>query len=373
MQSLNSLYFPETILPRHLRNCLLLLPDTLHLLQPVESEENGVEADPAADIFMEQGICQVYTPSPLGKERERFKALLNEIQNRKDFYVEQLSGLTLAQMSNEAGRGDHNSQAIKSTLLGDNAPNDTNDEEEKNKEKLWQARLVLALAEILDKEEVELASSLSNIDDIEQILFQDLKGDDDENNINQEDNPLAELIRIKKKINQPNPGTVKSRLRAWKRLYLSGSSPVNFWFWITSQEEAAELIINDYETQSGEHAGQLLLLDLPEHIYMRDADALELIKTFRKRAVRARQNILDTLKHLANKAPLQDTDTVALLPNAGILARDWNELIEYHFPQDQYGRKKMDIQFLANRSLNQIIGGQSTGSICHGIVAIYRN
>lgn len=373
MQSLNSLYFPETTLPRHLRNCLLLLPDTLHLLQPVESKEDAVEANPAADIFMEQGICQVYTPSPLGKERERFTGLLNEIQTRKDFFVEQLSSLTLAHMSKEAGRGEHSSQAIKSTLLDGEVPAETAPDEDQEKATLWQARLILALAEILDKEEAELATSLSDIDDIEQVLFQDLKGEEDGGDISQDDNPLTELMRIKAKMSQPRPGTMKRRLQAWETFYSAGSQPASFWFWMTSQEEAAELLISDHEKQSGGNAAQLLLLDLPEQIYMRETDALKKIKTFQEKAVTVRRDIMEALSRLVNQAPLADVDPVALLPDAGVLARDWNDLIEYHFPEDQFGRKKLDIQFLANRSLDQVVGRKSTGNICHGIVALFRD
>ncbi|HIP82496.1 MAG TPA: hypothetical protein EYH36_08690 [Desulfocapsa sulfexigens] len=372
MQSLNSLYFPETILPRHLRNCLLLLPDTLHLLQPVEPAEDVSEAKSADDIFMEQGICQVHTPSPLGKDRERFLGLLTEIRTRKDSFAEQLSGLTLAHMSKEAGRGDHSSQAIMSKLLGEQVPADTESEEESKKAALWQARLVLALAEILDTEEAELARSLSDIDDSELALFQDLKGEEEGGETNEEDSPLAELMRIKAKLNQPRPGTVKRRLQAWRTLYSAGTLPENFRFWMTSQEEAAELLINDYETQSGRNAVPLLLLDLPEQIYMRDKDGLENIKNFQERATTVRSDIIEKLSGIVSKEHLNVVDPVALLPDAGILARDWNDLIEYHFPEEHFGRKKLDLQFLANISLDQLVGGKTTDKQCHGIVALYR-
>ncbi len=372
MQSLNSLYFPETVLPRHLRNCLLLLPDTLHLLQPMEPAEEDTEAKPADDIFMEQGICQVHTPSLLGKDRERFMGLLNEIRTRKDSFAEQLSGLTLANLSKEKSSGDHNSHAIMSTLLGGQVPADTESEEENKNASLWQARLVLALAEILDKEEAELASTLSEIDDSELALFQDLKGEAEGGESDKEDDPFAELIRIKANLSQPRPGTVKRRYQAWKTFYSSGDLPENFWFWMTSQEEAAELLINEYEEQSGQDAVPLLLLDLPEQIYMREKDALENIKDFQEKAKAVRHDIIEKLTAIVSKEHLNLVDPVTLLPDAGILARDWNDLIEYCFPEERFGRKKLDLLFLANISLDQLVRNKKTNGMNHSIVALYK-
>ncbi|MBL4902049.1 MAG: hypothetical protein JKY62_05305 [Desulfocapsa sp.] len=373
MQSLNSLYFPETILPRHLRNCLLLLPDSLHLLQPVEPTKDTPEVTPADDIFMKQGICQVHTPSLPGKDQERFMRLLNEIRTRKDSFAEQLSSLTLAHLSQETNRGDHSRQAIMSSLLDRQVPADTESEEESKKAELWQARLVLALAEILDREEAELASSLADIDDSELALFQDLKGEEAGGEEGEDDSPLAELMRIKAKINQPRPGTVKRRLQAWKTLYSATTLPENFWFWMTSQEEAAELLINNYETQSGRNGVPLLLLDLPEQIYMRDTDGLENIKNFQEKAATVRRDIIEKLSSIVSKEHLNVVDPVALLPDAGILTRDWNDLIEYCFPEERFGRKKLDLQFLANISLGQLVSGKTTNKLCHSIVALYRD
>ena len=372
MQSLNSLYFPETILPRHLRNCLLLLPDTLHLLQPVEPAQEETEAKADDDIFMEQGICQVHTPSLLGKDRKRFVGLLNEIKNRKDGFTEQLSSLTLAHLSQEKGSGDHSSQAIMSTLLDGQPPADPESEEENRKATLWQARLVLALAEILDKEEAELASTLSDIDDSELALFQDLKGEAEGGEGNDKEDPFAELLRIKAKLNQPRPGTVKRRCQAWKTLYTSGTMPENFWLWMTSHEEAAELLINEYEEKAGRHAVPLLLLDLPEQIYMREKDALKSIKDFQEKATKVRQDITEKLTAIVTRDHLNIVDPVALLPDAGILARDWNDLIEYCFPKEQFGRRKLDLQFLANISLDELIRDKKTNEVCHSIMALYR-
>ncbi len=319
---------------------------------------------------MEQSICQAHTPSPLGKDRDRFMNLLKDIRTRKDYLAEQLSGLTLAHLSNTPDNGEHNHRTILSSILEPQV--DAAGEPEK--EALWQARLVLALAETLDREEAELAETLSDIDDTEMALFKELKGEAGEKL--DDDNPFTELLRIKAKLSQPRPGTTKKRLAAWKTLYASGRLDETFWLWISSQEEAAELLIDSYESVSGRNSVPLLLLNLPAQIYMREKDALESIRNFQKKAEQVRGRIIENLKEIISGDHLNIVDPVALLPDAGTLARDWNDFVEYHFPEERFGRRKLDFQFLANISLDQLTRGTSnTTSVppsCHGIVAILR-
>jgi hypothetical protein len=368
MQSLNSLYFPETVLPHHLRNTLLLLPDTLHFLQPVEGDGST-----STDLFMEKGICQAHTPSPLGKDKDRFLGLINEIQEQKSSNAEQFSNLTLAHLSEEIQRGDKNHRSIMTTLLGGNTPPESTPDEENNAEKLWQDRLVLALAEILDKEEAELAENFSNIDSNELDLFQALKGEIDAETETGEEDPFTELTRIRSKLSQQRPGTIKRRLQAWKSFYTSGKLAEDFWLWITSNEEAGELLISHYETVSTRVSVPLLRLNIPEQMLMRDQDALEATRHFHVGATKIRQQIKDLLSKIVKQSHLELVDPVALLPDAGVLARDWNDQTEYYFPESKFGRRSLDFQFLANFSLDQLIRKETaTDGLCHSIVAICR-
>jgi hypothetical protein len=370
MQSLNSLYFPETVLPHHLRNTLLLLPDTLHFLQPVEGE-NFTANDP----FMEKGICQAHTPSPLGKDKDRFLALIREIQEQKSTNAEQFSQQTLAHLSEELQQGDQNHRSIMANLVSGKTRNTPEKNAEQQKANLWQARLVLVLAEILDLEEAELAEKFSDIDATELDLFQELRGEFDASTNDETDNPFAEVERIRAKLNQQRPGTIKRRFRSWKTFYASGDLPENFWLWITAIEEAGELLISNYEERSGRISVPLLRLNLPEQMQMREADAIEAILQFHEQSKEVRQEINEKLSTIVKQSHLDLVDPVALLPDAGVLARDWNDLIEYHFPEKHFGRKKLDLQFLANISLDQLVhSGTDTPSsaLCHGIVGLCR-
>jgi hypothetical protein len=175
-------------------------------------ETNSQETDESADndLFTEQGICQVHTPSLLGKDRERFMGLIREIRQQKDSVAEQLSALTLAHLSQKQNSGEHNHHAIMASLLDGQLPDKDHSEDEQYEAALWQARLVLTLAEILDKEEAELALQLSEIDDNELNLFQELKGEED-SGTDAEENPFDELLRINSVSRDPEQLSAVSR------------------------------------------------------------------------------------------------------------------------------------------------------------------
>ena len=375
MQSLNCLYFPETTLPHHLRNCLLLLPDTLHFLQPVEPDSSVPEELTDGDLFAEQGLCQSHTPLPLGKDRERFTGLIEEIKNRKDSIAEQLGALTLAHLSQKQDQDEQSHHTIMASLLGGQLPVKNDQSSSPREDALWQARLVLTLAETLDKEEAELASQLSDIDADELSLFQELKGEEEKEQ-DTEDNPFAELQRIKAKLSQPRPGSIRRRFQAWTTLYAAGRMEQNFWLWMTAMEEAAELLIGKYESCCDRVSVPLLRLNLPQQIYMREADALESIRSFQEKSATLRQAISEQLTAIVNQGHMNLVDPVALLPDAGVLARDWNELVEYVFPVEEFGRQQLDFQLLANISLDRLFRNTAddgeNGAPRHGIVALCR-
>jgi hypothetical protein len=145
---------------------------------------------------------------------------------------------------------------------------------------------------------------------------------------------------------------------------------------MTSQEEAAELLISRYESWSNQVSVPLLLLDLPGQITMRAQDSLESIRSFQEKAADVRQAIIEKLTAIVNQSHLDLVDPVALLPDAGTLARDWNDLIEYSFPEEKFGRQKLDLQFLANISLDNLIRNKAADeqkdSLRHGVVAFCR-
>ncbi len=360
MNSLETFYFPDTVLPRPHQLALALFFDTIHLLQPVEDgEQQGqdIAAAPGSYPFTESGFCQAHTPSRLGVDRDRFLHLLHDISHKKDAYVEQLSYLTLASLSAPAGRGENSKQAIMSSLLQDMAPgNEAQDEQERLA--LWQARLVLKIAELLDQEEEELTRQMATVDDREIALFRSLQGEiresGDEDAI--EEDPFAELLALKQKMNQPRPGMIKNRLRAWGRLYASGPLPVQPLMWLTRRQEAADILLEQYEQESGRAPVMLMQLELPVS-RLPDQTAMSLqVTQFRTEMQVHLSAMAAALAALVTTDLTNTGEPAVLLPQAESWQEIWNGQIAASFPASHYDRTPLTIYLLAETSLPALLG-----------------
>ncbi|MEN8191066.1 MAG: hypothetical protein ABFS19_14560, partial [Thermodesulfobacteriota bacterium] len=154
---------------------------------------------------MEKGFCQVHTPVPLEEDRDRFHRLIHDLRERKDSYAAQLSSLTLASMSEQSVFGD-SKQEIASAILGDGQQPDSGED-------FWQARLILAIGELLDEEEEELTEHLAAIDQHEIEMFSRLRGELD--NDEDADRMIEDIRTLQEKINGPRPAMSKNRFNSW--------------------------------------------------------------------------------------------------------------------------------------------------------------
>ena len=377
MNTLDTIYFPDTVLPARQQLPLALFFNAIHLLQPVEGDEQ-MEQDPPSDsgshLFTESGFCQVHTPSRLGADRDRFLHLLHDIRNKKDAYVEQLSYLTLASLSAPVSRGDSSKQAILSSLLQGMEQGIAGDEQERLA--LWQARLVLKIAELLDQEEDELALQLATIDDQEIALFRRLQGEMRESGDEDgaEEDPFAELLALKQKMNQPRPGMIKNRLRAWSRLYLSGPMP-SLPLWTTRRPEAADILLEQYERDSGQEPRVLLQLDLPAGISREDTDGIRGVEQFRAETGALLQEMAEALAKLVMSEIEDDVDPALLLPQAESWQEAWSSRLEASFPAAHYGRTPLTIHLLAGMPFSELIGERQgtemVPPIRHALLAIW--
>ena len=358
MNTFDTLYFPDTVLPLYQQFPLALFFNTIHLLQPVEAKEDENDSsDPGSYPFTEKGFCQVHTPSRLGVDRDRFLHLLHDIRNKKDAYVEQLSYLTLASLSAPASRGDNSKQAILSSLL-QGMEQDTDARDEQERLALWQARLVLKIAEILDQEEEELALQLAAIDDREIDLFRTLQGEILESGEGDEvvEDPFQELLELKQKMNQPRPGMIRNRLRAWNKLYLSGPLPVQPWLWTTRRQEAADILLEQYEKESGQEPLLLLQIELPARFSRDDKDVMKVVEQFRAEMQPQMQQLAETLSKLVITEISIPADPALLIPQGEAWREQWTSKLESSFPARQYGRTPLTVYLLAETSFPVLIG-----------------
>ncbi len=343
MNTLESLYFPGTQLYSGSQYSVFLLFSKLHFLQPVEDNET---VDNSADIFKTSGHCQAHTPSPLGQNRDRFLHLIRDIRERKDDYAAQLSMLTVASMSGKKASLEDSSQGIVTSILGGHGLKTTNDKEDDVL--LWQARLVLKIGEILDQEEEDVAMQMALLDDEEDGLFKTLQGE----LTDEDENLLDELRQIKEKIIRPSAGAIKNRLSAWTRFYNSGDMQ-NHKIWLTHMVEAADSLLERYETLHNHAATKIADIALPANIGWGKADIIEVTKSFKK----GNSDLLDRITTAIN---LADENTLKAL------TAEWSEVIDRDFPADRNGRVQLSIYHFAASSaaeLNGTLQGTEAGSL----------
>lgn len=338
MNSLEALYFPGTAIYSARQFPVFLLLGTAHLLQPVETADNS------ADIFITSGLCQAYTPCPLGADRDRFLRLIRDIHERKDDYAAQLSALTIASLSAQKASVDDTTRGIVSSLLGGQGV--TVQPEKKQDELLWQARLVLKIGEILDQEEEEVAVQMALLDDQEVSLYKELQGEMDE----EEESLLAELRQIEQKLSRPAAATVRNRLNAWSRIYRAASEPERP-LWLTHLPEAADIILEKYETAVKLPALKLGELELPANIGWSRNEAVAEILRFREQNATLLSEMAEAFTPISQE-------------NRAVLSQRWSQAVAGSFPEEQHGRTTLDIYQLASVDCATMLGKPSaSGSL----------
>lgn len=327
MNSLKTLYFPATAIHSPRLYPIFLLFQNVHLLSPVEDSEES------PDSFMNSGFCQAHTPCPLGPERHRFLRLVADIKSGKDGYAAQLSSLTLAAMTKDRAQTEEESErSIVRSLHGtQELPPQT--QERAELEKLWQARLVLAIGRLLDQEEEEISVNLALLEDEEKELFKELQGEDDNDD---EENPFAELTRLEGSLRLNSTSNVKKRLHAWRTLFLAGEMEECEVF-LTSGMESGDILLEMYHQQTGHQAVLAASLELPAILGWNSAKARETVGAF----VTKNAPLLETLQgHLAT---MINQTAVAGQPfeltGKQFAEKDaWAQLLADDFPVERFGR-----------------------------------
>ncbi len=365
MNSLNTLFFPGTDIYSIRQYPIFLLFQKIHLIKPVEKDPAGAGGE-SSDSFIKSGFCQAHTPCPLGENRKRFLHLVQDIRNRKDDYAAQLSSLILAGKSRNPTTGEDSEQAIITSLIAPDAQKTKSLQTEKE-EKLWQARLVLAIGEILDQEEEEIARNLAMLDDDQAELFKALHGDIEEF---EEDSPLAELSLLESKMGAANSGNIKKRFSSWKTLFMESDLEENE-ILLTTSRDAGDLLLESYEQQTGQQAQILGELELPGLIGWNSAEALQAVLTFCENNKKLLTQLHESLADLSRKNDLMNQ----VEKPAGIsalMARDWNEQLEIAFPKNQFGRIAVTCSLFPGMTCSALIGKtpSQTGELKNGLLIV---
>lgn len=293
-------------------------------LAPVENDlPTGLSS--LATELLAQDILHFYCPAPLGAAQKRFHLLLKELQQNPANYAQ----LALAGLGpQEAGESKN---AIINAVRQERSS--TVNPHPKQEEALWQARLVLKLAEILEQEEEEIQQRLHKIALREQGLLQTLR-----------DAPLTASS------NSPelrhNTSRSRLRLRAWQKLFAGKEHIVPDCCFITSDQDAFAAII---ETKHQEPQATVSL-SLPA-FPAKDYDLLGQRHTFRQETAQ-----------LLNKLASSSFDEAA-----------WELLLEQYYPAAKHGRSHLTLHLFAGRATDFFSGpGEERANDAETVLGILR-
>ncbi|PIE59761.1 MAG: hypothetical protein CSA32_02295 [Desulfobulbus propionicus] len=233
--------FPQTI-----PNLAMIVPlvhifSELVYLEVIEDDPDlCLDRCPWQKKLKDENRLSRYIPLPLGKNRDRFLALIGEIRTRKSDYMQQLSALLLATLAADTSMESKNS--ILSGLRGKTSAA-KNDNQAKD-EVLWQARLLLKLGEILDSEQEDISRQLAVMEQKEEELLQALRGDKD---------TLFPLTKEIMGSATASDNMASQRVRAWSQLFTSCSRSTenSASFFVTDHHDTVEQLVEKHSAKGG--------------------------------------------------------------------------------------------------------------------------
>lgn len=296
-----ALYFPGTSPTRSVVEALLLVHEAVCWYQPMEGMPLG-ELEPLA----RRGLVKVMVPAPLGEERQRFELTVRDLLAHGQEY----QGAYLATMA-AATEPDRSTPgwALVDELKTRQAAVD---------QELWQARLLLQLQEIVDRQEREISQGLAALVKNKNALLSALRGEGQAGGAVRPERPAS-----------LSPLRAEQLLRAWTRLFLADQAPERPAVLVTDQEGVAALLLADCEKFFKKVGQPMLELVLPSLAGLELDDFLARLASFQQHAatllLELRQALLEMAGAPGDEVPVA---VAALLPG---LATSWGEKVEAHF------------------------------------------
>ncbi|WP_417910823.1 hypothetical protein [Candidatus Electronema sp. PJ] len=268
----------------------------------------------AGELF-EQGLLRFHCPAPLGADRELFLSMIKEMQQRPGDYA----ALSLAGIGGkEAESKDAIISAVRRQIAGKVG---TEADDKERADILWQARLVLKLGEIVERQEEDIRQSLHRISLREKSLFQTLRDDQD-------------LTSPLESNSATDSSRMRLRLKAWRNLLTFGQTLPASSIFVTADRDAFDLLTEASNAKSE----SVLELLLPAVVANGDFSAKR--AAFRTAA----------------------TDILVDLPSS--FARNaWNILLEQHYPIAEHGRCRLALHFFDRTVCQQDSAGSDKGAV----------
>ncbi|MEW6518526.1 MAG: hypothetical protein AB1461_03850 [Thermodesulfobacteriota bacterium] len=300
MLPLTALYFPQTAPSIQQVTHELVFFDKILYYQATEAEKTATAATAAA-------LWEGYAPVPFHDDLGRFRQLIRELKgNEAEFYSGQLSTLAAAKDKN---RDEQSVKSLIQSIGGKSAA--ASEEQARLREELWQARLLLKLAEILHEEEQELQQELAAISVKEQELYEALKGEPE----------IAFTLSPPRQMESRPPVRPEILVKAWARLFLADRRQGDYTMLVSGLNDAADMVFDANESLTGKRPVRLFRIPLPASGDMAPAAYDQARAAFRQEAAETLAGFRALLPTTAAEGLGPDT-----LKNFSALAAQWSRI-----------------------------------------------
>ncbi len=344
MNKISACIFPDTLPDESLLFPLVQVFAELVYMQAVEHEPcNKEHSSLFIEQLLQQGLLQLITPVPLGKQRERFLALMEDMKRRGGDYTNQLSMLTLAGLTRR--QEEETKNTILTSLL--HSGNIENRKEEEDL-LLWQSRLMLKLGEFFDADQADLEKALQNITNRQDDLLSELREDTD--------NPFP-LPAGSLNLNSKAEGILPHRLKAWSRLYFQGSAPTQPQFFITFHHAVIDTLQEVFEKNHQQSARFITSVELPvaQKPTLPDSPTSNLLLPQCPGLQRALTALTTT-----NAFPSSLGEDWGQLFTES--KEQWSHLLDSRYPPEQYDRCTLDLFLFPAISVQQLFAESFIGN-----------
>lgn len=303
-QSLIALFSPETSpQPADLQPFRLLCDALFFYALPGQDT-------PRADNAEEQELWTGYTPVRLSPEdQSRFLSLARELKGHESEFH---SGL-LASLSSE--HGDRDEASVNALISSLRSTTKTTPPKKTTDEGLWQAMLILKLAEMFREEEREITQGFMAVSGKEAELFAAIRGEEETEDGEGDEEEEQALREIAATTVPSGPTLNVTRLaKAWGHFFLRDARAAEFPLLATTQEELHGLLADTYEALTGRLPRQLVSLALPTQPESNEHAAL--IKKFKTATEAAGRQFNQLLLEVAASGTLS-SEQLTRLQGAG--------------------------------------------------------
>lgn len=327
--------FPETLPDERLLFPLVPVFDQVVYMQAVE---NAPPEHGRASAFVEQcrqlGRLHYCTPAPLGDQRQRFFALVQDLRSRGADYINQLGMLTLAGLNRRDQR--ESKHSILAELLGQQTVRDQKEQELL----LWQSRLIVQLGEMYDLQQTDLNQALRQITHRQETLLAELR--------EEEDNPFS-LTADLHATRQETDGILRHRLKAWGRLCLHAPDQPQG-LPVTRHQAALDMLLEAYEQHRHHSPSLSATLELPAHTPASGQG--EPVGELLVEQCPGIRTVMEKITRPVRTEAVAD-ETIKLLQ--GESAAQWAQLLETRYPASSTGRSCLELYYFPEISTRHLL------------------